>query len=669
MAWARALRAERMASVMLALALALAWAGSCAADMYLHNPRGSNNRLNERSANRNNANRLFDSQNNNRGGYNVGDKTNVPFNPTDPLGPAVSTEQPDSYDEAFNPKSTLPQQYQLVYYEGSELHIQWTNQHGFGGNENGDPWKLNSNIVIQYMCDTAPGQYYDDLAMTVDVRDGGTTQTPTPPNTDCSLTGSDCLDNIGLSVTSNLQWQNGQHEHPAFYFECATTQRNLGLFTADQYLQGNTMIYTRQNPAGTQYGLECQEERDYYPYWRPSPWRDIAILTDHPEMCPWYQSQSMNVAAKYKCIDPNAPAQYRRSIVTQATQAACVAAGGIWQGFSHNITAPACMQGPWSRDNHLGLGRNGTYLTYTWVLPSVLDLLPNSEPFYGANLGMAFRCALRARYNISTDDYDPWTTTSKQNNNPGMGVRSPVTQNPTVDIGADLLGLRLAINTNQYGRTFQDRSHVFYIRQRPAAWQGLRIVNLGVRGKRGNIVETFPAMEYDFVPTRFAISSRDLIHIQWTGSNTHNNGQPAGDGEAGDTGEGLDGTDRHNIVQMIHSADNYPIALDKNSSNWYSQMHCFDLDGSQYPQGPTDFPNLPCALALSTSGYYRQESDIQTLPPLDPLLDIAPASLVRGIVVKFNAPPSGQTVNYYYMCTRNNNFTNRSQKGQITVSA
>ena len=31
-------------------------------DCYLHNPRGSNNRLNERSANRDNANRMFDSQ-------------------------------------------------------------------------------------------------------------------------------------------------------------------------------------------------------------------------------------------------------------------------------------------------------------------------------------------------------------------------------------------------------------------------------------------------------------------------------------------------------------------------------------------------------------------------------------------------------------------------------
>lgn len=32
------------------------------ADVYMHYPRGSNNRLNENSANRKNANRLFDSQ-------------------------------------------------------------------------------------------------------------------------------------------------------------------------------------------------------------------------------------------------------------------------------------------------------------------------------------------------------------------------------------------------------------------------------------------------------------------------------------------------------------------------------------------------------------------------------------------------------------------------------
>lgn len=41
-------------------------------DIYLHNPRGSNNRLDEAGRERNNKNRMFDSENNNRGGYNVG---------------------------------------------------------------------------------------------------------------------------------------------------------------------------------------------------------------------------------------------------------------------------------------------------------------------------------------------------------------------------------------------------------------------------------------------------------------------------------------------------------------------------------------------------------------------------------------------------------------------
>lgn len=96
-------------------------------------------------------------------------------------------------------------------------------------------------------------------------------------------------------------------------------------------------------------------------------------------------------------------------------------------------------------------------------------------------------------------------------------------QNPNINVGATSnKPLRLAINTAQFGRTFQDRSHVMELRPRsmintdPTA-QNRRIHNVNVRGKRGNIVQTYPSVEYDFIPNRLTIGTDECIHFQWTG--------------------------------------------------------------------------------------------------------------------------------------------------------
>jgi len=289
----------------------------------------------------------------------------------------------------------------------------------------------------------------------------------------------------------------------------------------------------------------------------------------------------------------------------------------------------------------------------------MVEDLKNSQKIkiYTSNGGSFAHCVLRLRYNISTDDYNPWNTSAMP------AADSPVKQNPTVDSGADLQGLRLAINTNQFGRTFQDRSHSFYIRSRPASVPGLAgatIHNLNVRGKRGNIVEVYPAVEYDFVPNRFHMNDTEFVHIQWTGSNTHNNGQPQGDGQAGDSGQGTTGTDRSNFVQLRFLNDSFPIPLDK-----YVDLSLFGK-ASFYRLEGTTLGETAAALHLATSGYF---SDPLAVPattdgtdPLEATLNNASPSLAGGVLFRVTEPGT-----FNYMSTRNNAFSNRSQKGSIII--
>ncbi|XP_047146467.1 protein DD3-3 isoform X1 [Hydra vulgaris] len=566
------------------------------ADVYLHNPRGSNDRLDESGRERDNGNRLFDSQNNARGGYNVGN---------------------------------------LYYYEGSQLTIEWTNQHSCGGPN------ANCEIVLQYMC----GE---------NLRDG--LKTSIIPTNPASCTNNNC----------NTDQNFGMNEDYDYYMKCIKTKRNKGLFTATQVLGGDTAQFTRQNSQGTRSGYECPEERDYYPYWRPTPWKDIVVMTNNVSRCNWYQQESENVKPRYACVPPagymDALIQNKLSSFLEITKENCETIEwprgskikAKWTEMpSKNLNFPDCILSPISRDNHNGNGFGGFANTYNWTIPN--DIHEN--------------CVLRLRYNISTGDFP--TTVDSSNNNfvnnikigPLVGLsdteasnrgyvfnNNPVVQ--PIKVGNSILGkklnLALAINTAQYGRTFQDRSHRFAIRPRPSSFNGVQMYNLNVRGKRGNIVQVYPGVEYDFVPSRLTLSVSDAIHIQWTGSNTNPNDN---------AGQGNAGTDRSNIILLRDQ--NYPEGNPGQAASLDNKKGHY---GNNYPMNVST-PNK------SLLGFGL--ADTIKLAILTPDVIGARNSLLADAGRYFDLGPhilaSNATGTYYYMCTRNNNFSNRSQKGKIIV--
>jgi hypothetical protein len=112
------------------------------------------------------------------------------------------------------------------------------------------------------------------------------------------------------------------------------------------------------------------------------------------------------------------------------------------------------------------------------------------------------------------------------------------------------------------------------IRQRPASIPvDAAIFNLQVRGKRGNIVQVYPAVEYDFTPNRLNVQQGSYIHMQWTGSNTN---------PLNNAGNGLDGTDRSNMVIQRGPVfdDHYAVTMPPTTGIW----------GRSYPGRVDDVP-------------------------------------------------------------------------------
>jgi len=594
------------------------------ADVYMQYPPGANNRLDEGGGNRNNNNRLMDSQNNAKGGYGYG-------------------------GDAGN--KALP----LKYMTGSTLNVAWTSQHSCGS-ENAE-----CQIVLQYMCNDGQSQTPQGLpqaAAAIDegpLRDGTDGGTPDP---------------------NNPNQNRGLHEPASFYNDCDTRERNQGLYTADQNLNGNDARRTRQNPNGARSGLECPEERDYYPYWHPSPWRDLAIMSNNLELCQWYQAESQNVKAKNYCSQPQ-----------HNNQQSCQNGGGQWLAVQpFGIPPPECIAAPFQRDNHLGNAAGDSSGSEVMLNVSI----PSSAGTGG--ISDADNCVVRLRYNITTSDTraceDGNIKTKEEctaagliwsaafvdynyNKNDALIQGNPkVSMGPLAEAGrgdpdnpgdgflsgtggTDSL-LELAVNTNQYGRTFQDRSHVFSIQERPARIsENVNIQNLNVKGKRGNIVQTYPATEYDFHPVDLTVGQNDWVHVQWTGNdNTNNNGN--------NNGEGTNNEDRHNIVQVAETG--YDVPLPGNAANMFDVRDEWNPDTSNEFSGTRNQASLTKQFALSkqtnclTAGDVNGDQQRQNCEKLN-----AAAATVDLGMVKFNAG------SYNYYSTRNNNFSNRAQKAKLNV--
>lgn len=694
------------------------------ADTYMHMPRGSNNRLNEQSANRQNANRLFDTQNNNRGGYNVGEfgseqgfDNNAGAYATDRIVFNYNAQ------EWANNNAAGRKQSEEVFLEGSALTQTWTAQHGCGNPKN------NCNMVLEYTCDTHPqdrnmfgggdpgnanvnarqGTWWNDQSkrtystasgLRVQLKNGANTNTPNDPNN---------IGDVPGTFANNNNDNEGRHESEEWYAFAKQRDRNKGLFTADQKLQGDDSTKTRQNPGGTRRGLEVPEERDYFPYWKPTPFKPIAIFHNDVAECEAeMKAKSQVFEAKTACVPSKNQINQGNNgvlnnIVDQQNQQDCENAQGIW--ISEQTTMPQgypfCVQAAWSQVNNLGNVKNsdggGLPQNWEWTIPTVAELAESGCYVYEADCNgcedqQYVRMITRLRYNMTTMDYAPYTTDASCNQNNQQGVQSPVEQNPTVDVGVDMQGLRLALNTAQTGRTFQDRSHVFRVQKKqvpnnvnqPARFAAAqRIVNVNVQGKRGNIVQTFPAVEYDFWPKVVDLKIGDCASFAWTGSNTHNNGNPAGDGQAGDAGEGRGGSDRSNLMQIMDKNSTFPAPLDKGVvDDFFANSQVFKTYTGEYVQSGADniIPKGTAAGALPnpqtldnrdaqayfmSGGFWRTEADIGENPgngELNVLLNNSPATM-RSMTV---CPEKVGT--YEFTCTRNNNFSNRDQKLTINVS-
>jgi len=218
------------------------------------------------------------------------------------------------------------------------------------------------------------------------------------------------------------------------------------------------------------------------------------------------------------------------------------------------------------------------------------------------------------------------------------------------DVNANTLPtLAIAMNTDQVGRTFQDRSYVLKVKATSFTTTG-SVWNLNVRGKRGNIVQAYPATEYYFVPNELHITEDDAVHIQWSGSDFNTDRNP-------NDGEGWRYSDRFNMLPTRDIQKNhFETYTESKSGGGMLEGIPFEIVKKLAYGGITDF-------TVCDTGNIGDENNDDTDQN-----SINNCGKLNSAPAKFEVAPIQFKQGYYsYMSTRNNNFSNRSNKGFISV--
>jgi hypothetical protein len=146
--------------------------------------------------------------------------------------------------------------------------------------------------------------------------------------------------------------------------------------------------------------------------------------------------------------------------------------------------------------------------------------------------------------------------------------------------------------------------------------------------------------------------------------------------------KGQTGTDRNNLVEVNNLNENFPLPyettkiwtdidllgfLNENVTSFLDDTTKYLIDKKLFNSGDLA---KDLALYFSTGSYYqcfKQTTCLKSFQssnraPLNADLNNSPAS-VSGALLRFK----NANKTYYYICSRNNNFSNRSQKGSISV--